>query len=209
MFEKDDNLVVILFLIIIINVLAGFFALQNNNLNVDVQKGVKAEEQVEVKDCDCGEKKEYIGKNINDGVIYKNEEYGFEFSFEGGYKNIWYASEKVINEEINIASITFYIKNEDVNFLQFTIDVRDKGWWENNAEVDSNGSGWIKGKRGIPNALHIYLGENDNFVFTLWPNNQSCPDLGEDGPGPLCKLVKNDEEMILNSFKIYENNNEL
>jgi hypothetical protein len=102
-----------------------------------------------------------------------------------------------------IERIHFNIKNKRYKFAQFNIAIRNIEWWNMNAQVLEDNSAWLKGSEyTLHTSLGIYLGKNNNFVFTLNPNNQSCPDLGED-PAPLCDLVREDEKMIQDSLEAW------
>jgi hypothetical protein len=137
-------------------------------------------------------------KDINDKLIYRNEKYGFQFYFSEGYENLWKSSEIELKETDAIHAIDFIVDD----FELFRIHIRATDWWSENVEVDEEGFAWLKGKRGLQGALGYHLGENEDFVFTSLHNNQSCPDLNEDGGSTLCDLVKDDEIMLRNSFEI-------
>ncbi len=160
-------------------------------------------------------------KVLEDWKTYRNEKYGFEFVFYEDYKGFWSntvkesAVESIVEEEYlaeyMVATIGFSMTNlQDRNRnwqdkQVFNVHIFNLNWWDKNAEIE-DGLAWIKGKRGLQGALGIYLGKNDKFVFTLWENTQSCPDLTPEGPGPICKLLKAKpiNKMILNSFKVYQ-----
>lgn len=161
--------------------------------NILVQNGVTQESENKSTEVNLNE--EVVLQNSN---VYKNEQFGFEFSFYDGYKDLW----KVVDEKLNGRDGLLYTANFFVNeFPLFTIYVRDIIWWEKNAVVDQdNGSTWLQDELG-PVTFGIYLGQNEKYVFTLLHNNQSCPDLMMDEK-ILCDLVKDDEDMVKNSFKI-------
>lgn len=142
-----------------------------------------------------------VDKNLD--LVYKNEKYGFEFAFDSGYKNLWGISTGNNTIDDAIDSFYFTIKNAPNSDFIFAINVYDKSWWLKNATVDNDKSAWKKdGDHSLPNNFGIYLGSSDKFAYTLWPNSQSCPDLGDSGPGPLCKLTAGKTQMVTNSFKI-------
>ncbi|MEK7159499.1 MAG: hypothetical protein AAB766_03320 [Patescibacteria group bacterium] len=135
-------------------------------------------------------------------LIYQNKKYGFEFSFDEGYENLWAVSGQKDNSGEALGSFYFTIKNAPNPDL-FVIFVYDKSWWLKNIEVLSNLDAWKKGEeRSLPNSFGIYLGASDQFAFAFWPDNQTCPDLTVAGPGPLCKLTNNTTDMVLESFKV-------
>lgn len=135
-------------------------------------------------------------------LLYKNAEYGFEFLFDEGYRNIWGLSNENNSSDDALDSFHFIIKDAP-NPPIFEIYVYDKSWWLKNTTVDSDKSAWRQGaEHSLPNAFGIYLGTSDKYVYALSPNNQSCPDLSESGPGPLCKITYSKTEMVMNSFKI-------
>lgn len=138
------------------------------------------------------------------GLEYKNEDDGFSFTFDKGYKNLWYSKrEEYANGEI-LRNYTFYIKNAP-NPDIFVIHVFKTSWWSANAETDKENKSWLRNTpRDLSTALGIFLWSNKNFTFTLWPNNQTCPDLWEKWPGPLCKLTENKIKMITESFKMIQ-----
>lgn len=156
-------------------------------------------------------------KISEDWKTYRNEKYGFEFIFYEDYKGFWSNTvkesvvESVEEKEDLVATIGFLMTNlQDRNRnwqdkQVFNIHIFNRNWWDKNTEIE-NGFAWIKGKRGLQGALGVYLDKNDKFVFTLWENKQSCPDLTLEGPGPICKLLKTKpiDKMILNSFKVYQ-----
>ena len=135
-------------------------------------------------------------------LIYQNKKYGFKFSFDEGYENLWAVSGQKDNSGEALDSFYFTIKNAPNPDL-FVIYVYDKSWWLKNIEVLSNLDAWEKGEdRSLPNSFGIYLGASDQFAFAFWPDNQTCPDLTEVGPGPLCKLTNGKTDMVLKSFKV-------
>lgn len=141
-----------------------------------------------------------ISINKGVGLVYKNEKYGFEFTFDSGYKNLWgFYAENVANEHL-LDSFHFTVADHPDPI--FTLQVYDKNWWLKNAEIDTDKSAWRMGeKHSLHSTLGIYLGTSNKFAFTLNPNNQSCPDLGKE-PAPLCELTHGKTEMVTNSFKI-------
>ena len=111
-------------------------------------------------------------------ILYKNTKYGFVFSFDPGYKDLWAVSEKTDTTGSAFESALLFTLQNAPNPEIFTIHIYTKSWWEQNAEIDSNKSTWLIGKaKELDTALGKYLGANKSFVFTLFPNDQTCPDL--------------------------------
>jgi len=151
------------------------------------------------------------------GLKYQNKEYGFEFSFDQRYKNFSLGIE-IYNKDYNdyfddgvhnfsglVVSYMFLIKNAFVPAL-FDVSVYEKEWFNDNATILSDGESRRKGKEKeweMGDVFGDYLGENDKYVFTVFPNYM-CADNEENINSSLCKMTMPEEKtkMVLKSFKI-------
>ena len=137
---------------------------------------------------------------------YRNEEFGFGIVFDEEYKNIWESKTTNYTNEDMLARTDFYFKNYQTHIFS-NIRIYDSEWFHKNSLIEEKYDeemqknikiAWKNKDKGLSNYLGIYLGENDNSVFTLGVGPNGC-----DATESLCSLSSG--EMVINSFFVIEN----
>ena len=147
--------------------------------------------------------------DTSDWQTYRNEEFGFGVVFDEEYKNIWESKTTSYKNEDILARTDFYFKDYQTHIFS-NIRIYDSEWFYKNSLVEEEYYDeetqknikiiWKNKDEGLSNYLGTYLGENDDYVFTLGISPNGC-----NATESLCSLSLLSGKMIVNSFFVIEN----
>ena len=177
---------------------------------------------LEDKDMDGGKKNDFVFQEMlafkmpseinqsdtSNWQTYRNEEFGFGVVFDEEYKNIWESKTINYTNEDILARTDFYFKNHQTHIFS-NIRIYDSEWFHKNSLIEEEYAeemqknikiAWKNKDKGLSNYLGTYLGENDDYVFTLGISPNGC-----NATEFLCSLSSLSGKMIVNSFFVIEN----
>jgi len=146
--------------------------------------------------------------DTSDWQTYRNDEFGFGVVFDEEYKNIWESKTTSYTNENILARTDFYFKDYQTHIFS-NIRIYDSEWFHKNSLIEEEYAeemqknikiAWKNKDKGLANYLGTYLGENDDYVFTLGVGPNGC-----NATESLCSLSLLSGKMIIYSFFVTEN----
>ena len=162
-----------------------------------------------ISECICENNKCVEEKDdTSNWQTYRNEEFGFGVVFDKEYKDIWKSKTTSYTNEDILARTDFYFKDYQTHIFS-NIRIYDSEWFHKNSLIEEEYAeemqenikiAWKNKDKGLSNYLGTYLGENDNYVFTLGISPNGC-----NATESLCSLSLLSGKMIINSFFVIKN----